>query len=139
MIKILFYLLRVYSYTESGLFVGILERFRLNALLIFNRENRVYLTVAEFVDDKTKFDNLSFGNFRMVFICFFSFCLVLLLVFVVHLLYRKDFQFTCGLKVRRERRYKRKVERRTVKRRLKFQSQKVRRFIVFFCRKNCSY
>ena len=87
------YPLRVYSYTESGLFVALLQNFRLNAFLIFNINNRIYSTITEFIDDNTKFDNLSFGNFKMVFEFFFSLCLVLLFVFVVHLLSSKTLQF----------------------------------------------
>ena len=92
---------RIYSHAESGVFVGLLQRLRMNFLLNFNKENRVYSTINEFVADMTGFDNLSYGNFRMAFRFYFSFCLTLLIVFGCHLIGIKVSRFWSNQRRRR--------------------------------------
>lgn len=74
----------IYLYSESGLFLSQVDALRNDALFEFNKKNRLYFTIQEYEEDMTKFDNLSFGNFKMLFV--FTICahLLLLLIFIVH-------------------------------------------------------
>lgn len=101
-----------YSYAEAGLFVALIQRFRMNYYLIFNRQNRIYSTLNEYIDDMTSFDNLSFGNFSMVFAILFSFGLVLLIVFTGNLILARAFP-------------KKQTKRRTRRRRLEIRTNYV--------------
>ena len=76
----------MYSYTESGMFVDQAQKLRMISLLLFIKENRVHFSINEYINDMTKFDNLALGNFRMVFAFFFSFGLILLAAFIVHII-----------------------------------------------------
>ena len=78
--------LRIFGYTESGIFVALLQRLRMNYLVSFNKENRIFFTINEFIEDMAGFDNLSIGNFRVIFAFFFSICLAILSVFIGHLI-----------------------------------------------------
>lgn len=78
------YSISVGSYAESGMFLNVVRTLRKNAFSIFTKENRIYFTINQFKDDMTKFDNLSLGNFRMLFLIFCSFDLILLVVFMGH-------------------------------------------------------
>lgn len=74
----------MYQYTESGLFVHLLRKIRREAFSEFAKENRVYLTIKEFKDDFIKFDNLSVKSFKNIFLIYFSFTLILLVIFLIH-------------------------------------------------------
>lgn len=84
----------------------LLQTLRTNGIFEFTKGNRVYFTVKEFKDDMAKFDNLSFGNFRMIFVIFFSSGLLLLLNFMLHHVVLKA--YSCWARRRRRRRRKRR-------------------------------
>ena len=72
------------AYTESGLYTNSLVEIKRNAIDFIRKENRLYHTAKEYVDDVVSFDNLGIGNFYGIFKIYFAFCLIVLIVFVVH-------------------------------------------------------
>lgn len=94
-------------YTEGGLFVNLMNSLKQNALTYFRRENRVYFTVKEYIDDVVTFDNLVIDNFYNIFKLYFSFCSTVLLGFVIHVIIDFIYCLKMGNR-RRKRRIKRK-------------------------------
>ena len=102
-LKLSLLFISVYTYTESGLLVGLLRGLQRSTLTSFTKQNRLYFTVNEFEKDMTKFDNLSFGNFRMIFKFFILFYSILLAVFMASPVVRKAYIF-CQVQMRNRRR-----------------------------------
>ena len=73
-------------YTESGMFIHSQSEMKRNSLNFIMKENRIYRTTKEYVDDVVSFDNLGIGNFYGIFKAYFAFCSVILIVFVLHLI-----------------------------------------------------
>ena len=72
-------------YSESGQFLKSFDLIKKNCIDSFRKENRLYHTTKEYVDDVVSFDNLGIGNFYGIFIAYFLFCSIVLIVFVIHL------------------------------------------------------
>ena len=72
------------GYMESGLFVDTFDTIKKMSNDFFMKENRIYHTVKEYVDDLISFDNLGIGNFYGIFEAYFVFCLIVFIVFVIH-------------------------------------------------------
>ena len=71
-------------YSEAGIFTSLLEEMKINSVGFFRKENRLFHTAKEYVDDMVSFDNLGIGNFYGIFKLYFAFCSLVLVVFVVH-------------------------------------------------------
>ena len=74
------------TYTEAGFFINLYDEMKRNSLNFIMKENRLYRTTKEYVDDVVSFDNLGIGNFYGIFKAYFAFCLLALIVFVLHLI-----------------------------------------------------
>lgn len=73
---------RTMHYTENGIQLRLLYKFRLNSDT-FERLNRVFKTVNEYVDEMTKFDSLTFHNYQNLFLVY---CFVYFLISIVFLI-----------------------------------------------------
>ena len=73
-------------HSEGGLFINILDSIKEDSINFFKKENRLYHTTKEYVDDVVSFDNLGIGNFNGIFKIYFAFCFIILLVFVIQLI-----------------------------------------------------
>ena len=71
-------------YTEAGFFINLLDEIKRGSIDYIMKENRVYRTPKEYVDDMVSFDNLGIGNFYGIFEAYFVFCLIVFIVFVIH-------------------------------------------------------
>ena len=74
------------GYMESGLFVDTFDTIKKMSNDFFMKENRIYHTVKEYVDDLISFDNLGIGNFYGIFKMYFLVCSIISIVFVIHLI-----------------------------------------------------
>ena len=73
-------------YTESGIFVDTFDTIKKRSTDFVMKENRLYRTPKEYVDDFVSFDNLGIGNFNGIFTAYFVFCSLISIVFVIHLI-----------------------------------------------------
>ena len=73
-------------YTESGIFVDTFDTIKKRSTDFVMKENRLYRTPKEYVDDFVSFDNLGIGNFYGIFKAYFVFCSLISIVFVIHLI-----------------------------------------------------
>ena len=55
----------------------------------FLQSNTVYRTVQEFIDGNSKFTDLKMGSFKLLFIIYISFCLIVLIINLLHYLFIK--------------------------------------------------
>ena len=72
-------------HTESGLFVRLFDEMKRNCINFVMKENRIYRTTKEYIDDVVSFDNLGIGNFNGIFKLYFVLCSIISIVFVIHL------------------------------------------------------
>ena len=73
-------------YTEFGIFIHWQFEIQRKCNEIIMKQNRFYHTTKEYVDDVISFDNLGIGNFYGIFKAYFLFCLLVLIVFVLHII-----------------------------------------------------
>ena len=71
-------------YLESGLFINAFDSMKKSSTDFMRKENRLYNTPKEYVDDVVSFDNLGIGNFYGIFKAYFVFCSIVLIIFVIH-------------------------------------------------------
>ena len=71
------------DYTEHGIQIRLLKRFRVNAFMMF-RANKFYHAIKDLLDDNTKFDSLSLDNFEQLFVLYFAFGLLIFVAFLIH-------------------------------------------------------
>ena len=73
-------------YTEAGMYVRLTDQIKRSCTDFFMKENRLYNTLKDYVDDVISFDNLGIGNFNGILKTYFVFCSIVLIVFVIHLI-----------------------------------------------------
>ena len=69
-------------YSEAGIYLKLFDSIKKNSFEYFIKENRIYRTPKEYVDDVVSFDNLGIGNFYGIFKVYFFVCSI---VFGIHL------------------------------------------------------
>lgn len=76
----------ILSYMENGLLDSIVRKRKRMSFSSYIRENKYFSSTKEYIDEFASFDNLSFENFDGIFKIYFLFCLIVLLIFGIHLL-----------------------------------------------------